>query len=146
MSKSEYRRSGNGSRFRLQARTAINQSISAPPGGKNLSTRIRARLQRCVHNTAPRLLVFLICALSIFLLFPHTPAIAETASGTGQITGQVLDGSQNNAPVHNQSVTLQLAQGNTSRDFITLTTDAQGRYSFNALQSDSTVQYAIYTL
>ncbi len=131
-----------------------SQKIPASPGAtglavdKNaLSARIGTRLHRCAHNTAPRLLIFLICALSIFLLFPHVPAIANAASSsTGQITGQLLNGSRNNAPVPNQSVTLQLAQGNTSRDFITLTTDAQGHYSFNALQSDSSAQYAIYTL
>lgn len=108
---------------------------------------VRMRLHRCAHDTTPRLLVFLICALSLFVLFPHGPAIVNAAStNTGHISGQLLDASQNNTPVTNQSVTLQLAQGNTSRDFITLATDAQGRYSFNALQSDSTVQYAIYTL
>jgi hypothetical protein len=48
--------------------------------------------------------------------------------------------------VANQSVTLHMAQGNNSRDLITLTTDAQGRYSFSALESDSSVQYAVYTL
>ncbi|MGH2509059.1 MAG: carboxypeptidase-like regulatory domain-containing protein, partial [Ktedonobacteraceae bacterium] len=104
-------------------------------------------LHRCAHNTVPALLVFLVIALSMFLFFLHGPTLAHAAShDTGHITGQLVDGSQNNAPVANQSVTLQLAQGNTSRDFITLTTDAQGHYSFNALESDSTVQYAVYTL
>lgn len=121
---------------------------SGPVAGRGkIATRVCEHMNRSLHNTAPRLLVFLLCALSLFLLFPRVPALARTASsGTGQITGQMLNGSRNNAPVPNQSVTLQLAQGNSSRDFITLTTDAQGRYSFNALQSDASVQYAIYTL
>lgn len=119
----------------------------SPPINGALTTRVRARLSRCAHNTAPCLLIFLICALLMFLFFLHIPGMVHAASiNTGQITGQVLDGSQNNAPVAHQSVVLQLAQGNSSRDFITLTTDAQGRYAFSALESDSTVQYAVYTL
>jgi hypothetical protein len=47
--------------------------------------------------------------------------------------------------VANQQVTLQLAENNSARDLITITTDAQGGYTFSALQSEATVQYAIYT-
>ena len=92
-----------------------------------------------------RVLTFLICALLLFLLFPQATAHAASAS-TGHISGKLLDGSSNNAPVVNQKVVLQLAENNTARDLITLTTDAQGNYAFSALQSDSSVQYAIYTL
>lgn len=146
MRKHEYRRGGNEKNL---VPPVTSHTISSMPGGSRgeLAAWVRARVQRSLHNTAPRLLVFLLCALSLFLLFPHVPALARAASsGTGQITGQVLNGSRNNAPVPRQSVTLQLAQGNSARDFITLTTDAQGRYSFNALQSDASAQYAIYTL
>ncbi len=125
------------------------------------------RLHRCAAHSAPRLVVFLTCALLIFLLFPHASVSASagtshssgqklTASGNhtsagqaasaGHISGQLLDGSRNNAPVANQSVTLQMAQNNSSRDLVTITTDAQGRYAFGSLESDSSVQYAIYTL
>jgi 5-hydroxyisourate hydrolase-like protein (transthyretin family) len=90
-------------------------------------------------------LILLLCVLALFLLLPQARARAASLS-TGRITGKVLDGSNNNAPVANQKVTLQLAENNTARDFITLATDAQGSYTFSALQSDSTVQYAIYTL
>ena len=110
---------------------------------------IYTEIQHSAHRTAPRLLVFLICSLCVFLLYPQVPAFARLSnpSSTGQIGGQVLDGSQNNRPVANQSVTLQLApQNGAARDLITLTTDAQGHYTFNALQADSTVQYAVYTL
>lgn len=114
---------------------------------KSASAHFRTHLHRSAHNTMPRLLIFLACTVSMFLLFPHTPAIVGAASSaTGHISGQLLNGSTHNTPVVNQSVTLQMAQGNSSRDLITLTTDAQGRYSFSALQSDSSVQYAIYTL
>lgn len=124
--------------------------LSLHIAGIHLSAHIRTHLSRCARNTVPRLLIFLVCALTLFLFFFSGPSIMHAASytgtSTGQITGQLLDGTQNNAPVANQNVTLQLAQGNTSRDFITLKTDAQGRYSFNALENDSTVQYAVYTL
>jgi len=92
---------------------------------------------------APRL-VFLVCALLLFLFVPHATASAASPS-TGHIYGKLLNGSHNNAPVANQKVILQLAENNTARDFITITTDAQGNYAFSALQSDSTVQYAVYT-
>lgn len=139
---------------------------------------IVARLRRCAINCAPRLLVFLACALLIFLVYPYSGIPAGAArhssgpvsaashfnaiggsrgrlsglagrvnlSGAGHISGQLVNGSRHNAPVANQSVTLQMAQGNTSRDLLSLPTDAQGRFSFGGLQSDSSVQYAIYTL
>lgn len=89
-----------------------------------------------------------ICGLLLLcLLFPHATASAATvAANTGHISGKLLNGSQNNGPVAHQSVTLQMATGNTARDLITLTTDAQGNYAFSALQTDASVQYAIYTL
>lgn len=90
------------------------------------------------------LLVISVCVLLLFLLFPHTTARAAALS-TGHISGKLLNGSQNNAPVANQSVTLQLAENNTARDLVTISTDAQGNYAFSALQSDATVQYSIYT-
>ena len=145
-----------------------------------LYNRINARLHRCAINCAPRLLVFLACALLIFLVYPYAstpagaarhiagqapaavrlnaigggrghlagPALAGhlSTSGAGHISGQLVDGSRHNAPVANQNVTLQMAQGNTSRDLLSLPTDAQGRFNFGGLQSDSSVQYAIYTL
>lgn len=113
----------------------------------NLSSRIGARLHRCGTNCAPRLLVFLTCALILFILFPHATGPARASgAGTGHISGQLLNGSHKNAPVANQSVSLQIAQGNSARDLVTITTDAQGNYAFSALQSDTTVQYAVYTL
>lgn len=121
---------------------------------------LTARVHRCANNCAPRLVVFLACSLLIFLLFPHTRVSAHTgvsqtsaqkhalagrATSAGHISGQLLNGSHNNAPVANQSVTLQMAQGNSSRDLVTITTDAQGRYAFGSLESDSSTQYALYT-
>jgi 5-hydroxyisourate hydrolase-like protein (transthyretin family) len=71
---------------------------------------------------------------------------AASMGSAGRVSGQLLNGSHNNAPVANQGVTLQMAQGNNSRDLVTITTDAQGHYTFGALESDSSVQYAVYTL
>jgi hypothetical protein len=90
-------------------------------------------------------LTLLVCLLlGLFFSSPHSASAAS--SGTGHISGQLLNGSHNNAPVANQSVTLQMAQGNSTSDKITINTDAQGNYAFSALPSDSGIQYAVYTL
>lgn len=108
------------------------------------------------HSSRARVasLAGLLCALWVVLTFSYTGAFARAAparahapaAGTGRITGRLLDGSHQNAPLANQSVTLQLAQGNTARDLFSLVTDAQGRYAFSGLQSDPSMQYALYTL
>jgi 5-hydroxyisourate hydrolase-like protein (transthyretin family) len=123
------------------------QPKRAIPGNLSSTARLAARLHRCTVNWTPRLLVFLACSLLMVLAFPRVSAVAHAAqTGAGHITGQLLNGSHNKTPVANQSVTLQMAQGNSSRDLVTITTDAQGRYSFGALQSDTSVQYSVYTL
>ncbi len=102
------------------------------------------------RNSVPRLLIFLTCSLLLFVLSPHATGLVRAAramsAATGHISGQLLNGSNHSSPVGNQSVTLQMLQGNSSRDLITLTTDGQGRYAFSALESDASVQYAVYTL
>jgi 5-hydroxyisourate hydrolase-like protein (transthyretin family) len=113
-------------------------------GPRHLSALLRACFPDGVTHSIPRLLVFLPCALLILMLFPHAARAMD--AGTGHISGQLLNGSRNNAPVANQSVTLQIAQNNSARDLVTLTTDSQGRYAFSSLESDSSVQYAVYTL
>jgi hypothetical protein len=99
------------------------------------------------------LLVCLVWALWVLPACPYASAFALATGhlstqvpSAGHISGQLLDGSRQNAPVANQSVTLQLAQGQTARDLLSLTTDAQGRYAFGGLQSDASEQYALYTL
>ena len=70
---------------------------------------------------------------------------AKAAEGNGYITGKLVDGSNNNAPVGGQTVTLQIAQANQgSRDLATMTTDEQGSYHFDNLATDKTSSYAIY--
>src|SRR6266700_153757 len=51
-----------------------------------------------------------------------------------------------NAPVAGQSVTLQMAQGVNARDLTNITTDAHGKFSFGGLNTDKTINYALYTL
>ena len=85
----------------------------------------------------------LLCILASFLLFPLSVS-AHTLASTGRITGQLLDGTKNNSPLTGQQVTLQEAQGASSRDVSTVTTDAHGNYSFARLATDETISYAIY--
>ncbi|HJT55170.1 MAG TPA: carboxypeptidase-like regulatory domain-containing protein, partial [Ktedonobacteraceae bacterium] len=89
-------------------------------------------------------IIVAILLITFLFLFPLT-ASAHSA-GVGRISGRLLDGTKKNAPVAGQSVTLQMAQGNNSSDLTKVTTDAQGRYSFSGLNTDKTINYAIYTL
>lgn len=66
------------------------------------------------------------------------------ALGTGHITGQLLDGSNHNLSLAGQQVTLQMAEGNTTRDLSNSTTDVQGNFSFANLSTDKTINYAVY--
>src|SRR5205085_5055377 len=93
-----------------------------------------------IHNHV--LISISICIL--LFLFPFSTASAHTFADNGRIFGQLLDGTKNNAPVAGQTVTLQLAQGETAQDFATATTDAQGAYSFDNLRTDKTISYAVY--
>ncbi len=90
------------------------------------------------------LAIALLLALSLFVL-PST-AYARAAAGTGRIYGQLLDGTKRNAPVGGQSVTLQMAQGDSARDLVHVTTDAHGEFSFSSLDTGKAVNYAVYTL
>ena len=81
----------------------------------------------------------------VFLVFP-LQASAHTATNTGRIYGQLLDGTKRNAPVASQSVTLQMAQGENASDLTSITTDAHGMFSFSNLNTDKTINYALYTL
>lgn len=92
------------------------------------------------------LLLFGLLALSFALLAFPLAASAHPLAGNGHIYGQLLDGSKHNAPVAGQSVILQMAQGGNASDLSTITTDAQGRFSFDNLSTDKTINYAVYTL
>lgn len=100
-------------------------------------------------NRHPRPYAFwvlaLVCMLILCFLFP-IPASAHGDAGTGRINGRLLNGTRHNAPVAGQSVTLQMAQGDTARDLTSVTTDAHGMFSFSGLHTDKTINYAVYTL
>lgn len=109
------------------------------------ASRAKRKGRRCPRSMyVPRLLVLLSCMLLLFVFVPHTASAAS--AGAGHISGQLLDGTHKNTPIANQSVTLQVAQGNNARDLLSITTDAQGRYAFGSLDTTSSTQYAIYTL
>src|SRR6266436_8425306 len=88
-----------------------------------------------------RWLLPILFALFFFII----PAPLAHAANNGRIFGQLLDGTNHNAPVVGQSVTLQMAQGDNARDLATVKTDAHGGFAFNGLATDKTLNYAIYT-
>jgi hypothetical protein len=90
-----------------------------------------------------RLLNMAISAL-IFISFAFPSALVHAAS-SGRIFGQLLDGTHNNAPIVGQNVTLQMAQGNNAHDLASVKTDARGSFAFNGLDTDKTINYAVYT-
>jgi hypothetical protein len=96
------------------------------------------------HHTRPYAALVLSLLFALFL-FP-LPSSAHAAAGTGRIYGQLLDGTKRNAPLADQSVTLQMAQGDTSRDLTSVATDAHGMFSFSGLDTDKTINYALYML
>src|SRR6266480_3401897 len=70
---------------------------------------------------------------------------ANAAGKTGHIYGQLLDGSNKNAPVAGAHVTLQMAQGDNARDVSSVTTDAHGSFSFADLSTGKSISYAVYS-
>ncbi len=102
------------------------------PFSKNLSAKVSLMKVR------------LLLLLSIPIIFTLLALPAHAAS-TGRIFGQLLDGTNKNAPIAGQTVTLQVAQGNNAKDLASVTTDAHGSYSFNTLATDSNTGYALYT-
>src|SRR5258708_35363528 len=84
--------------------------------------------------------------LGLYLFVLRSTASARAAAGTGRIYGQLLDGTKRNAPVGGQSITLQMAQGDSARDLVHVTTDAHGEFSFSSLDTGKAVNYAVYTL
>jgi hypothetical protein len=97
--------------------------------------------KRIIPNLLFALLITF-CVLSV-----SSPALAATnvnADSNGQISGQLLNGSNADAPLPGQSVTLQMAQGGNSQDLKTATTDEQGTFSFSGLSTDKTISYVIF--
>jgi 5-hydroxyisourate hydrolase-like protein (transthyretin family) len=112
---------------------------------KHIPALTAIQLKRTVfivrHTVAFMLTLVLLMAL-FCVLNPTQNSYA--ASATGVISGHLLDGSRKNAPLSNQVVTLQMAQGNNSKDVTTAKTDAKGAFSFKNLSTDKTITYAVY--
>src|SRR5438552_11264789 len=70
---------------------------------------------------------------------------AHAVGNTGRIYGQLLDGSNKNAPIAGAHVTLQMAQGDNARDVSSATTDAHGSFSFADLATSKSISYAVYS-
>ena len=96
-------------------------------------------LMKVMQAIATSVLVAIACITFMSFLSPFAHA-----AGPGRIFGQLLDGTNKNAPVARQSVTLQMAQGNTATDLASVTTDARGSYGFANLSIDKTISYALY--
>src|SRR6266849_3496468 len=85
--------------------TAIIRRVTSATAGPPLCPPLPPPLRITV-----RIILAFVVAL---LMFPTTQAYAAS---NGRIFGQLLNGTKNNAPVAAQSVTLQMAQGNTAKD------------------------------
>src|SRR5690349_6987874 len=74
--------------------------------------------------------VLFLCALILLSCMLSVPASAHTSGGgNGSIKGQLLDGSKHNAPLPEQTITLQMAQGPNASDLTTATTDSHGTFT-----------------
>lgn len=63
----------------------------------------------------------------------------------GRISGQLLDGTKQGAPVAGQRVTLQMTRGSNARDLGSVITSMQGTFSFDGLDVNQAIRYAVYT-
>src|SRR5579859_2390429 len=95
---------------------------------------------------SPNKIIPLILCLTLgcILLMPSPVSAHALVGGNGSISGQLLDGTNHNAPLPKQTVTLQMAQGPNASDLTTATTDDHGAFIFNNLATDKTIGYAVY--
>ncbi len=122
------------------------QRIEATYAPESLFDSIHTRRHAIVPELWKRLLqaTVLFCVVALFFLLPFS-ASAHARVNNGHISGQLLDGTKNNAPLVGQQVTLQQAQGANARDLSTVATDAHGNYSFANLVTDKTISYVVYS-
>jgi len=97
-----------------------------------------------------RILALLSCAvvaLSALLANGAPTAAAQIAAASGAtLSGSVVNGTHGNAPVSGTQVVLQTYVSHASaQDSATVTTDAQGRYTFAGLDGSGATTYAVYT-
>jgi hypothetical protein len=91
-----------------------------------------------------RTLVFSSVALAVILGFALVRAPHAAAAGTGTLSGVVVNGTHQSAPVANQTVTLEkyVNHGN-AQPAGTTTTDAHGGFSFSGLDTGASNIYAL---
>ena len=97
-----------------------------------------------------RILALLSCAVIALcaLLANGVPtAAAQAAAASGAtLSGSIVNGTHGNAPVSGTQVVLQTYVSHASaQDSATVTTDAQGRYTFAGLDGSGATTYAVYT-
>ncbi len=107
--------------------------------------RLESSRRREAGRIALFALILAMMAPALLLSLPAAQASAAARGTSGTISGRLLDGTRNNAPVAGQSVTLQMAQDGTARDLTTLKSHADGSFLFEDLNPASGIQYAIYT-
>lgn len=98
------------------------------------------QLLKHVAGTGAVALLLVTCFTFVCFSLP-----AHASGNTGRIYGQLLDGSNKNAPVVGEHVTLQMAQGNSARDVSSAATDARGSFSFANLATSKSISYAVYS-
>src|SRR2546421_12522582 len=87
-----------------------------------------------------RVVALVMIAIAFLIVF----SFSAHAATTGRIFGRLLDGTNKNAPIAGQTLTLQMAQGDTAKDLANVTTDAHGSFLFNNLPTDKTISYSLY--
>lgn len=92
-----------------------------------------------------KLLLTVVMAPLLAVLFASVALAAPAAGSTFSISGSVLNGTREKAPVAGQKVTLQQAVSGNATDLATTTADAQGRFSFANVAVDPAASYAVYT-
>jgi hypothetical protein len=97
------------------------------------------------RNLFPRALgVLALLAVAIFVAgMSHTARAATRADAT--ISGVVVNGTHDNAPIANQQVTLQDVSGDAPRDIALSTSDASGRFSFEHIADTGAAIYRVTT-
>src|SRR5579875_624513 len=102
------------------------------------------RTQFARNRTKILFVLALVMGVALVLCSFGVTSAHSRVGGSGRISGQLLDGTNKNAPLAGQTVTLQMAQGQNAQDFATAKTDAQGNYTFTNLATDKTISYALY--
>lgn len=85
--------------------------------------------------------MLLVCALPFLFVF----TASAQASAMGRISGQLVDGTKQSALVAGQRVTLQMIQGSNVRDLGSVITSRQGAFSFDGLDVNQAMRYAVST-